>query len=290
MTRLTVAALDRDLPVAAAQALHLFEQAGLEVDFHAVPDPYELSAGLKTGRWQVVHVDADHVFHWGDDPDCDCFIFLVGSTGLGTSLWVRPGLADSSARRLAVNDLEAGEGLWLQDLLLHEGLLGRAVALNPPVSPETRLALLREGRVDGCFLPASLDLEAAQAGLTRLVDLGARLPEYPGYTLVTTHRFNAVHPEQVITYARVIWQALGRAAEMDPLSEGPALLAQAFGWSSTVAAHRFPGCIKALGQVHPSLSQAFASLELARALRARHRSGVGRVQRYFDPAVMNAMF
>jgi hypothetical protein len=282
--------LDLDLAVAAAQALRLFEQAGLEVDFHAVPDPYELSAGLKTGRWQVVHVDADHVFHWGDDPDCDCFIFLIGSTGFGTSLWVRPGVADPSARRLAVDDLEAGEGLWLQDLLLHQGLPGRAVALNPPVSPETRLDLLREGHIDGCFLPASLDLEAAEAGLTRQADLGTQLPEYPGYTLATTHRFNAVHPEQVITYARVIWQALGRAVEMDPSSEGPALLAKAFGWPSAVAARRFPGCIKALGRVHPSLSQAYASLELARALRTRHRAGVGRVQRYFDPAVMNAMF
>lgn len=290
MTRLTVAAMDHDLAVAVAQALDLFQQAGLEVEFHAVPDPPELREGLKTGRWQVVQVDADHVFHWGDDPACDCFIFLVGSTGLGTSLWVRPGLAGASARRLGVNDLEAGEGLWLQDLLLHQELLGQAAALNAPISPQNRLDLLREGHIDGCFLPTSLDVEAAEAGLIHLVDLGERWPEYPGYILATTHRFNAVHPEQIITYARVIWQALGRAAEVEPSSEGPALLAKAFGWPIAVASRRFPGCIKALGRVHPSLSQAFASLELARALRARHRPGVGKVQRYFDPAVMNAMF
>ncbi|MBX5465906.1 MAG: ABC transporter substrate-binding protein [Firmicutes bacterium] len=262
MTRLIIAG-PRDPGIEAAEAVQRWNSGDLSVEFRETPSGLEAVEGLAEGRWSMVHADADAIFT--APAEIGAFIVLVPALG-----WDRRavGRADLPAWeglrgcRLAVEGRDRADGLLLEAFLASHELNAEAVEWVAVASAPNRLDHLLAGAVDLAVLPGPLVARALAAGYRDFGPAAAAVPEYPGWVLATTHAFNAQHPELVVTYARILWQA----------------------WA-TVSAPTGGAVL-----VHPSLAATRAALESALALRARLRSDPGRLGRFFDPAVMNAMF
>ena len=156
---------------------------GVEVLPTRTPSSAEQLRALLAGEQDMVVTAIDNLFEW---TRAGADVRLVAQVEQTTPLGIHAGgdvesLADLAGCRFAVDAPDNGFALIAKRLLLDAGVEVDYVVVG---GVRERLDALLGGQVDATLLGPPFDKLAEQAGMRRVVDVNALLPELPGQGLV----------------------------------------------------------------------------------------------------------
>lgn len=170
-------------PVSYLLAAELGFLRGVEVLPTRTPSSAEQLRALLAGEQDMVVTAIDNLFEW---TRAGADVRLVAQVEQTTQLGIHAGgdvesLADLAGCRFAVDAPDNGFALIAKRLLLDAGVEVDYVVVG---GVRERLDALLGGKVDATLLGPPFDKLAEQAGMRRVVDVNALLPELPGQGLV----------------------------------------------------------------------------------------------------------
>jgi ABC-type nitrate/sulfonate/bicarbonate transport system substrate-binding protein len=187
LTQLHVGTFTRSLLIDLARSTGRLADAGLDVEESSVVSSPAQFAALESGALDVVLTSPDNVLAYRfltDNPlgrNLPVEIIAAIDRGLGLSLWVGPGVADTEAVRggvLAVDVPRSGFAFVAYALLQRAGLAPGDYTIESLGSTPRRAAALIEGSCAATVLNAGNELRAEGAGcrvVSRVADLGPYL-------------------------------------------------------------------------------------------------------------------
>ena len=170
-------------PVSYLLAAELGFLRGVEVLPTRTPSSAEQLRALLAGEQDMVVTAIDNLFEW---TRAGADLRLVAQVEQTTQLGIHAGgdvesLADLAGCRFAVDAPDNGFALIAKHLLLDAGVEVDYVVVG---GVRERLDALLGGQVDATLLGPPFDKLAEKAGMRRVVDVNALLPELPGQGLV----------------------------------------------------------------------------------------------------------
>ena len=170
-------------PVSYLLAAELGFLRGVEVVPTRTPSSAEQLRALLAGEQDMVVTAIDNLFEW---TRAGADLRLVAQVEATTPLGIHAGgdvesLADLAGCRFAVDAPDNGFALIAKHLLRDAGVEVDYVVVG---GVRERLDALLGGQVDATLLGPPFDKLAEQAGMRRVVDVNALLPELPGQGLV----------------------------------------------------------------------------------------------------------
>ena len=170
-------------PVSYLLAAELGFLRGVEVVPTRTPSSAEQLRALLAGEQDMVVTAIDNLFEW---TRAGADLRLVAQVEQTTPLGIHAGgdvesLADLAGCRFAVDAPDNGFALIAKRLLRDAGVEVDYVVVG---GVRERLDALLGGQVDATLLGPPFDKLAEKAGLRRVVDVNALLPELPGQGLV----------------------------------------------------------------------------------------------------------
>lgn len=114
----------QNLPLLAAQANGFFAARGLAVDVSIAPNSAEVLAGIRDGRFQVVHSTADNAITLVDTAKADVSIVIGGDNGF-THLFVQPEIssyAELRGKTILVDAVDTGFTFHILEILRLHGV------------------------------------------------------------------------------------------------------------------------------------------------------------------------
>ena len=170
-------------PVSYLLAAELGFLRGVEVLPTRTPSSAEQLRALLAGEQDMVVTAIDNLFEW---TRAGADVRLVAQVEQTTQLGIHAGgdvesLADLAGCRFAVDAPDNGFALIAKHLLRDAGVEVGYVVVG---GVRERLDALLGGQVDATLLGPPFDKLAEKAGMRRVVDVNALLPELPGQGLV----------------------------------------------------------------------------------------------------------
>lgn len=170
-------------PVSYLLAAELGFLRGVEVLPTRTPSSAEQLRALLAGEQDMVVTAIDNLFEW---TRAGADLRLVAQVEQTTQLGIHAGgdvesLADLAGCRFAVDAPDNGFALIAKHLLRDAGVEVDYVVVG---GVRERLDALLGGQVDATLLGPPFDKLAEKAGMRRVVDVNALLPELPGQGLV----------------------------------------------------------------------------------------------------------
>ena len=170
-------------PVSYLLAAELGFLRGVEVLPTRTPSSAEQLRALLAGEQDMVVTAIDNLFEW---TRAGADLRLVAQVEQTTQLGIHAGgdvesLADLAGCRFAVDAPDNGFALIAKHLLRDAGIEVDYVVVG---GVRERLDALLGGQVDATLLGPPFDKLAEKAGMRRVVDVNALLPELPGQGLV----------------------------------------------------------------------------------------------------------
>lgn len=188
-------------PVSYLLAAELGFLRDVEVVPTRTPSSAEQLRALLAGQQDMVVTAIDNLFEWTRaGADLRLVAQIEATTPLG--LHARgdaDSLADLAGCRFAVDAPDNGFALIAKRLLLDAGVEVNYVVVG---GVRERLDALLGGQVDAALLGPPFDKLAEQAGMRRVVDVNALLPELPGQGLVV--RAELLESEELEGYLRAL--------------------------------------------------------------------------------------
>lgn len=263
-------------------------RAGLEATVHNARSSKEQMAGLREGRYPIIHTSPDNVLNERVLSRSDAFVFLVLDTGLPQTFVARPPhreWQDLKGGILGVDDAGSGYAFVAYEMLRQQGLSQQDDYRVLPVgSSRDRLEGLLSGRIDACLLGTHMAADAIHEGCAALARAAELMPWYPGITAVTTRPFADANPEVVDTYAKAMTEAMRWMS--DPANDDAmhALVADALKVSDERAREVVAMEAASRTTLLPSADEAASSLSRVAALRS---AATGQeISGYFDASWM----
>ena len=271
----------------AAQHRGYLEDEGLALDVDLAVGSRPQMEGLLSGRWDLVHTNADNIMKFRAFGHPGLGIFLVLDTGIAQKLVVSPDVtdwADLRGRAVGVDAPDSGYAFVLYELLRLNGLEPGDYEVLPLGATGYRLQGLQEGKVAAGLLSHHHEATAVDEGFRILADTRAHFGGHPGVTAATTTAWVEANAEALQGYTT----ALLRAAEwaMDPVHSEDVVQVIAAGRGVDEERARRILDIETASRtgMMRSIEQAEASLAQTAALRAQY-TGTEPIG-YFDPTVM----
>jgi ABC-type nitrate/sulfonate/bicarbonate transport system substrate-binding protein len=207
-------------PVSYLLAEELGFLQGSQVQLTRTTSSAEQLRALLTGEQDMVVTAIDNLFEW---TLAGANLRLVAQVEATTPLGIhaRGGLetlADLAGCRFAVDAPNNGFALIAKRLLRDAGLEVDYIVVG---GVSERLDALLGGEVDATLLGAPFDKLAEKAGLARVIDINAWLPELPGQGLVV--RTDVLESEELGRYLRALAGGVEAGALM-PDAQGIELL------------------------------------------------------------------
>jgi ABC-type nitrate/sulfonate/bicarbonate transport system substrate-binding protein len=152
---------NKDAAIIAAQEKGFFNAENIRVEINTVTDSPTLLRNLISGRYDLIHNNADNVIAWaegqGADPQKNDFvIFLGGSQGVNQRLAVHPSINDYKDIRgkvLAVDAPTTGYAIVMIAILKKNGLeLNRDYTLKSFGNTNARAEAISRGQAVGAMM------------------------------------------------------------------------------------------------------------------------------------------
>lgn len=271
----------------AAQHRGYLAEEGLELEVEIAVGSRPQMEGLLSGRFDLVHTNADNVMKFRAFGSRDLAIFLVLDTGIAQKLIVSPDVsdwADLRGRPVGVDAPDSGYAFVLYELLRLHGLEKGDYEVVPLGATGYRLQGLQKGEIVAGLLSHHHEATALDEGFRILADTRQHFGGHPGVTAATTTGWAAANPEAWAGYTRALLRAAAWA--MDPANGNDVvdLIARARGVDPARARRILDIETASRTGVIRSVQDAERSLAETAALRAQYTGG--RPESYFDPSAM----
>jgi ABC-type nitrate/sulfonate/bicarbonate transport system substrate-binding protein len=218
-------------PVSYLLAEELGFLRGVEVLPARTTSSGEQLSALLAGEQDMVVTAIDNLFEW---TRAGADLRLVAQVEATTPLGIHAGgdvesIADLAGCRFAVDAPDNGFALIAKRMLRDAGVDVDYVVVG---GVRERLDALLDGQVDATLLGPPFDKLAEQAGMRRVVDVNAVLPELPGQGLVV--RAGLLASTELEHYLRALVRGVAAGASMAD-AEGIELL-ERYGYQAAAAA------------------------------------------------------
>jgi ABC-type nitrate/sulfonate/bicarbonate transport system substrate-binding protein len=193
-----------------AEALALFEAAGLTLETTRTRSSTEQRAGLMDGTYDVGLTAMDNLIAWDADGDDLVIVAQVERTTVldlcaGADV---TGFADLRGRVLAVDAVDTGFAIVLRHLLARHGVRPDEYELLPAGGIQQRMDAVVEGRAAAGLLGPPFNRMAQDRGCRVIARAHADFPELPGIGVV----LRASAPPETQAAARSYVRVLADAA------------------------------------------------------------------------------
>jgi ABC-type nitrate/sulfonate/bicarbonate transport system substrate-binding protein len=196
-------------PLYVAQALGLFERAGLSVDVTVVGSSVKQQEELIRGGYDVGFQQADHVVR-AVEQGADLFIFAPHGHAPELTLVGVPEIGDLQAlrgRTIAVDGARTGYALLLRRLLLENGFGEADVVFTEVGGSKERFDIMKSKTVAGSMLNPPFDENLIASGYVSLARMAEAFPTYPGPVMAARRSWARVHTKELSAFVRVFSDA-----------------------------------------------------------------------------------
>jgi ABC-type nitrate/sulfonate/bicarbonate transport system substrate-binding protein len=244
MTRLHVCTFKglQNLPLYVARQKGFFATRGLDIEITYTAGSLPQLAGLARGEYHLIQTAPDNVINvdnnpaaFGLDPNSDPRVIMLfgGSTG-PLSVYTQPAITTFDHLRgsvLGVDNPTSGFALVLRDILARNGLrLEHDYTFTVAGGTSSRLDALKNGSVAATILYVPFDVQATQAGFTRLATSTDYYTAYASLATAGTCDWIEKHPDKITHYISAYLEALrwiydpAHTAEVQAIIESEASL------------------------------------------------------------------
>ena len=156
-----VGTFNKDALNVIAEARGFLKKENLKTEINLVNNSIDLMRNLKTGKYDLIHTNADNVIAWtegqGEDPKPhDFVIFMGGNQGVGQILVAAEGIqsiGDLKGKVLAVDDPRTGYSSVLVYMLKKHGLsLNKDFTLKAFGNTKSRADAVTRGEAAGALM------------------------------------------------------------------------------------------------------------------------------------------
>jgi ABC-type nitrate/sulfonate/bicarbonate transport system substrate-binding protein len=193
--------------------------AGLEVEITITPSSTEQMTGLSDGTYDLASTAFDNVLAWSGRAGADIIAVAQTDAAVELPILARPEVhdwSDLAGRTLAVDAADTAFALVLRRVVQAHGLeLDRDYSFAAVGATASRFQALQEGRGYAAILNPPFDAQGEAAGMIRLGDQHAVLPDYPGGVLAVRRDWAQANRDVLVRFLRV-WSTTGQLAEAEP--------------------------------------------------------------------------
>ena len=194
-----------DAATVAAKVNGYFAGEGLEVDVTPTPNSTDQMRGLSQGKFDIVSTAFDNVLAWSGKEDAEIVAIAQISDKTVLPVFVRPEIqnwSDLKGKKLAADAVDTAFALVLRRILLANGLdmtKGdyELVALG---ATGARLESMIKGETYAGILNPPFDGKALAAGMRRMGDSRAVLPDYPNTVLAVNRAWAQKNRDTLLAY------------------------------------------------------------------------------------------
>jgi ABC-type nitrate/sulfonate/bicarbonate transport system substrate-binding protein len=271
----------------AAQHRGFLEEEGLALDVEIAVGSRPQMEGLLSGRYDLVHTNADNVMRFRAAGHSDLSIVLVLDTGIAQKLIVAPDItdwADLRGRPVGVDAPDSGYAFVLYELLRLHGLERGDYEVVPLGATGFRLEGLQRGEIVAGLLSHHHEATAVDEGFRILIDTQAHFGGHPGVTVATTTSWAEDDADALQGYTRALLRAADWAVDPAHRDEVVELVAEARGVDEARARRIVEIEAASRTSVVRTVEDAERSLAETASLRARYTGVVP--TGYFSPTAM----
>ncbi len=210
----------QNLPIYVARQQDFFAQQGLHIEITYTTGSLPQLAGLARGEYQLIQTAPANVINvdnnpaaFGLDPaTAPHVIMLLGGSVGPLSVYAQPSITTFDHLRssvLGVDNPTSGFALVFQDILARNGLLlEHDYTFSVAGGTSNRLDALKSGSVAATILYTPYDVQATQAGFTRLATSTDYYPAYASLATAGRQSWIEQHTGEVTSYISAYLQAL----------------------------------------------------------------------------------
>lgn len=226
MRKLRLNVFRTDAATAAARVHGYFSAAGLDIEVTITPNSTDQMRGLSQGKFDIVSTAFDNVLAWSGREDTEIVTIAQISDKTVLPVFVRPEVktwSDLKGKKLAADAVDTAFALVLRRVLLANGLdLTKGdyelVALG---TTGARLESMIKGETFAGVLNSPFDGKALEAGMRRIGDSKAVLPDYPNTVFAVGRDWGQQNRDTVLGFLRA-WLKAG-AWVKDPANRAAAI-------------------------------------------------------------------
>jgi ABC-type nitrate/sulfonate/bicarbonate transport system substrate-binding protein len=217
-----------DATTLAARTQGFLAAEGLDVETIITPNSTAQMRGLGDGTFDLANTSFDNVLGWSGREGAEFVAVAQADAGALLPIYVRPEIrdwADLRGRPLAVDAVDTAYALVLRLVLLEHGLdLERGdYELVPTGQTQPRLDSMRRGETFAGIISPPSDVAAEAAGLHRLGDHLAVLPDFPGSVFAVNSAWARANRDALLGFLRAWamgarWVGANREAATDLLA------------------------------------------------------------------------
>jgi ABC-type nitrate/sulfonate/bicarbonate transport system substrate-binding protein len=196
-------------PLYAAQALGLFERAGLNVEVTVVGSSVKQQEELIRGGYDIGFQQSDHVVR-AVEQGSDLFIFAPHGHAPDLTLVAVPEVRDLQAlrgRTIAVDGARTGYALLLRRLLLRNGFDEADVVFTEVGGSKERFDIMKSRAVAASMLNAPFDANLIASGCVTLARMAEAFPLYPGPVMAARRSWAHAHVQELSAFVRAFADA-----------------------------------------------------------------------------------
>ncbi len=210
----------QNLPLYVARQQGFFATQGIDIEITYTAGSLPQLAGLAHGAYQLIQTAPDNVINLDNNPaafgldpaTAPHVIMLLGGSVGPLSVYAQPAITTFDHLRgalLGVDNPASGFALVLRDILERNGLLlERDYTLTVAGGTSSRLDALKNSSVVATILYTPFDIQATQAGFTRLATSTDYYPAYASLATAGTQTWIEQHADQITSYISAYLQAL----------------------------------------------------------------------------------
>jgi ABC-type nitrate/sulfonate/bicarbonate transport system substrate-binding protein len=191
-------------PLYAAQALQLFERAGLQVEVTLTGSSVTQQEELIRGGFDIGFQQSDHVVR-AVERGADLFVFMPHGHAPELTLVSVPqvrAIGELRGRTIAVDGARTGYALLLRRLLRQESLDDADIVFKEFGGSQERYEALKTRAATASLLNAPFDAQLLADGCTMLARMSERFPTYPGPVMAARRRWAGEHEDDLIAFIR----------------------------------------------------------------------------------------
>jgi ABC-type nitrate/sulfonate/bicarbonate transport system substrate-binding protein len=241
-------------PLYAAQALGLFDRAGLSVDATVVGSSVKQQEELIRGAYDIGFQQSDHVVR-AVEQGSDLFIFAPQGHAPDLTLVAVPDIRDIQVlrgRAIAVDGARTGYALLLRRLLLRSGFGEADVVFMEVGGSKERFDIMKSGAVAASMLNPPFDANLIASGYVSLARMAEAFPLYPGPVMAARRSWAHAHVKEVNAFTDAFEDAYAWLQKPDNAERALAMLPERLAISPAAARAALEGFAK---RSPPALSE-----------------------------------
>ena len=191
-------------PLYAAQALQLFERAGLQVEVTLTGSSVTQQEELIRGGFDIGFQQSDHVVR-AVERGADLFVFMPHGHAPELTLVSVPqvrAIGELRGRTIAVDGARTGYALLLRRLLRQESLDDADIVFKEFGGSQERYDALKSRAASASLLNAPFDAQLLAEGCTLLARMNDRFPTYPGPVMAARRSWAREHESDLLAFIR----------------------------------------------------------------------------------------